>query len=155
MDAILDFQLPLTLCRLQGSEEHPWNAGPRKHDICLRNFLVSGLQAEIYVPPDKVDGTPSWISNFRSRCAAYNVQSGTFGMPDHENMIFALGIFWYLVFKLRYMYLRIRWTGRHLGFPTSARAVPPTMFRVAPLECRTTKTYGICIRNFVGIWSST
>ena len=37
--------------------------------------------------------TPSWISNFRSRCAAYIVQSGTLGMPDHENMVFALGIF--------------------------------------------------------------
>ena len=36
--------------------------------------------------------TPSLISNFHSRCAAYIVQSGTLGMPDHEHMVFALGI---------------------------------------------------------------
>ena len=36
--------------------------------------------------------TLSWIYNLRSRCAAYVVQSGTIGMPEHENIVFALGI---------------------------------------------------------------
>ena len=73
-DAILDFQLPLTLCHLHCSEWHPWNAGPLKHGIWNFTGIWSKIVYLEYRPSTKYtcktqgDGKPPLCSRGLTTC---------------------------------------------------------------------------------------
>jgi len=61
-------------------------------------LFLSCLQAEMYI----YDGLTAAILNFLLPVECGSTQNSTSSTPDLENMVLAVGITFYLVYKLRY-----------------------------------------------------